>query len=295
MTKVLIVDDSLMDRNIAGKCAEEEELIPLFAEDGRQALQMVAAESPDAVVTDLQMPEMDGLELVRELHRQYPLMPVVLMTAFGSEEVAVTALKSGASSYVPKRNLKRDLGQTLRIVLDVARVKQDRRSVYDFMRDNRMEFVLDYRTSGPGALVGYLQDSMLDMDLCTQSEMVRIGTALTEALANAIDHGNLELDSELREQDDHTYRDLADERKAQSPYKDRRVFVSVRFQSDEAEFVIRDEGPGFDHTDLPDPLDPENMLRASGRGLLLIQAFMDEVRFNDAGNEITLIKRRTAV
>ena len=55
--------------------------------------------------------------------------------------------------------------------------------------------------------------------------------------------------------------------------------------------MIRDEGPGFDPDGLPDPTDPENLTKASGRGVLLIRTFMDEVRFNDTGNEITMIKR----
>ncbi len=57
-------------------------------------------------------------------------------------------------------------------------------------------------------------------------------------------------------------------------------------------FVIRDGGPGFDITQVPDPTDPENMLRPSGRGLLLMRAFMDEFHFNNVGNEVTMIKRR---
>ncbi|HEY1379785.1 MAG TPA: ATP-binding protein [Gemmataceae bacterium] len=54
---------------------------------------------------------------------------------------------------------------------------------------------------------------------------------------------------------------------------------------------MRDEGPGFDPATLPDPLDPANLERASGRGLLLIRTFMTEVRHNDRGNEITLVLR----
>ena len=57
--------------------------------------------------------------------------------------------------------------------------------------------------------------------------------------------------------------------------------------------VVRDEGPGFDPATLPDPTDPAQLERTTGRGLLLIRAYMDEVAFNGAGNQITLTKRRT--
>ena len=55
---------------------------------------------------------------------------------------------------------------------------------------------------------------------------------------------------------------------------------------------MRDEGAGFDLSALADCLAPENLLKSSGRGIFMIRTFMDEVKFNATGNEITLIKRR---
>ena len=69
------------------------------------------------------------------------------------------------------------------------------------------------------------------------------------------------------------------------------MHVLARESHREAVYVIRDEGPGFDPTGLPDPTDPSNLERVSGRGLLLIRTFMDEVHHNKAGNEITMVKR----
>ena len=56
--------------------------------------------------------------------------------------------------------------------------------------------------------------------------------------------------------------------------------------------MIRDEGKGFRPETLPDPTAPQNLERRTGRGLFLIRTFMDEVRHNAVGNEITLVKRR---
>ena len=60
----------------------------------------------------------------------------------------------------------------------------------------------------------------------------------------------------------------------------------------EASFAVRDEGHGFDPSILPDPTDPENLNGIGGRGVMLIQTFMDDVRYNESGTEITMIKRR---
>ena len=56
-------------------------------------------------------------------------------------------------------------------------------------------------------------------------------------------------------------------------------------------YVIRDEGPGFDPQEIPDATDPANIEKPFGRGLLLMQTFMDEIRFNDSGNEVTMVKK----
>ena len=71
-----------------------------------------------------------------------------------------------------------------------------------------------------------------------------------------------------------------------------RAFVRAELSRTEAAYVVRDEGPGFNPHGLPDPRDAANLEKASGRGLFLIRTFMDEVRYNASGNEITLIKRR---
>jgi anti-sigma regulatory factor (Ser/Thr protein kinase) len=76
-----------------------------------------------------------------------------------------------------------------------------------------------------------------------------------------------------------------------SPYRERRIHVSARLSRPASTFTIRDEGPGFDPAALADPTDPANLECRSGRGLLLVRTFMDEVAHNATGNEITMIKR----
>jgi anti-sigma regulatory factor (Ser/Thr protein kinase) len=242
----------------------------------------------------MQMPEVDGLELVRQMKARFSHVPVVLMTAHGSEEIAVEALRSGAASYVPKRNLNRVLRDTLQVVLDSVESRRGRQQLLQYMTSTKSRFTLDHNRAGPRALVSYCQDALKMMGVCSETMTLQVGTALLEALVNAIDHGNLELCSELREADDGSYETLRERRIGESPYGDRLVEVETYVSRDEARYVIRDEGAGFDPTSLPDPLDPENLLKSSGRGVLLMRAFMDEVTYNDRGNEVTLIKRRCA-
>ena len=134
MATVLIVDDSPLDRSLASRLLEDVGWTVFGAEHGEQALEQVAANEPDIVLTDMQMPIMDGLELVKELAATYPAFPVILMTAFGSEEIAVRALQQGAASYVPKDRLVRDLVGTAKSVLAIAQAKREADSMIASMR-----------------------------------------------------------------------------------------------------------------------------------------------------------------
>ncbi len=294
MQTVLVVDDVTLDRHLVGALIEEHAgWSAVFAEDGRDALALIKLQVPDVVLTDLQMPEMNGLELVEAIRRDYSYLPVILMTAHGSEEIAVTALKAGAASYVPKRDLARDLIPTTQKVLDMARTTRNQQQVLECLIETEFRFLLSNDPQRVQPLINHLQDHLTMMNLVDKAGLIRVGTALHECLINAMEHGNLELTSELRESEhSKAYRSLVDERRQQQPYRDRHVLVTARFSRQQAAFVIRDDGRGFDPSKLPDPRDPANLQKCSGRGLFLIRTFMDDVRFNETGNEITMVKRR---
>lgn len=292
MTTVLIVDDSIVCQRAAGACVQAIGCEVRYASDGCDALESVNQEKPDIVLTDVQMPNMDGLELVERLRDEYPQMPVILMTGFGSEEVAARALRAGASSYVPKENLSKGLNEAFRSVMSAVQATRERDKVLEFLEESRTRFFLGYEPGGLQALISYFHERLRLLNYFDESTLVQLTTALSESITNAIDHGNLELDSDLREEDDSSYRQLGDQRTQEKPYCDRRVEITATLTQTEATFVIRDQGPGFDPSSLPDPTDPENLLKASGRGIMLMRTFLDEVSFNESGNEVTLIKRR---
>lgn len=291
MTQILVVDDSAMDRRIAGGLLERHEGWKVrYAVDGREAMADVSQSRPDLVLTDLQMPEMNGLELVEAIKQDYATLPVILMTAQGSEAIAVQALEAGAASYVPKRQLADDLVEIVERVLTVARERKTQRTLMQRMERISCHFMLSNDPSLLTSLVSHAQELLDQMNLLPESERLRVGVALEEALLNAAYHGNLEVSSELREENHAAYYDLARERATMSPYSERFIHVHVELSQERIQYVIRDEGPGFNPADLPDPTDPANLDRPCGRGLLLMKTFMDAVEYNSAGNEVTLRK-----
>jgi len=111
----------------------------------------------------------------------------------------------------------------------------------------------------------YLMKRVEKLGVC-KPEQSNLFVALDEAFVNAVKHGNKYDSAKL-------------------------VRVAADVSRDEARFTIEDEGEGFDVDAIPDPLDPENLFKASGRGVLFIYNIMDEVKYNDRGNRLTMVKK----
>lgn len=294
---ILVVDDSALDRRLAGALVSKDPgLRAVYASNGREALEVIVRERPAAVVTDLFMPEMDGLQLVEAVRRDHPALPVILMTAHGSEETAVLALRTGAASYVHKRRLAEELVSSVRDLLSlrVGRRPSDpalgEPAPVSRARVSRFTFGNDVAEAA--SVIGEVETDVSRFGLCDETGAMQIGVALREAIANAVFHGNLEVSSELLELGGTAFHDLAKQRRTEAPYATRRVRLEVTLDVNEVVFVIEDEGPGFDPSGLPDPLDLSNLEKPSGRGLMLIRTFMDEVTFEGRGNRIRMVKRR---
>ena len=293
---VLVVDDSPIDRRLAGGILQQRgEVSVIYAQHGAAALEILEREPIALIVTDLQMPELNGLELVSEVRRRFPLVPTILMTAHGSEEIALAALRRGAASYVPKRRLATDLADTVKDVLRITINRIQLQRLHQHWTHTEFQFCLENDAALIPLLVSHLQEYLQAIQHCDETELIRVGVALHEALRNAMHHGNLELDSELRRESPEDYYRLADERREQEPFRGRRVHVTARESPSGACYTIRDEGPGFDLALAGiDPTDSKNLERNGGRGLFLIRTFMHDVRFNECGNEIVMSHRRNA-
>lgn len=290
---ILVVDDSPTQLRQMQLVLEKEGYSVRSAADGKEAMEQIAIDLPMLVITDLQMPEMNGLELVAAVKANAPSLPVILTTSQGSEDIAASALRDGASSYVPKRDMALTLPPVVKQVLSLYEATRFIREVSKFAVESSITLVIGNDEMLVPKVIERLERPMVELDLFDEGERLQIAMALDEALVNAIVHGNLEVSSELRQTEDgKPYTDLIEKRKTESPYKDRRVKVHLHASCQLVKFVICDEGNGFDTAALRDPTDPENLERAGGRGLLLINAFMDEVIHNDCGNEITMLKRK---
>lgn len=289
---VLVVDDSAADRRLVGGLLERSGGISVeYAKDGKEAIDRFQSRVPELAVTDLVMPEMDGLALVAAVKSEFPLVPVVLMTARGNEEIALAALRAGAAGYVPKRILAQDLAPTVKRILAAAREDRSLSRLMHRMVQNQSSFELHNDPSLIPLLLGYLQQVLRCVQLEDELDRLRIRLAVEEALLNALYRGNLEVSPQLQQSDRAAFDQTVEARSAEPAYRDRRVHVSWTIARDGLTVVIRDDGSGFDPAAAANREENVDFDTVFGRGLLIMRTFMDEIRYNAAGNEVTLIKR----
>jgi CheY-like chemotaxis protein/anti-sigma regulatory factor (Ser/Thr protein kinase) len=295
MPIILVADDSETDRKlIEGLLRPKLDWIVQFAENGSQAFDMIGEIFPDVVVTDLQMPEMDGIQLCAEAKVEYPDVPIVLITGKGSEELAVEALDAGAASYVPKSALANSLLETVEQVLSIAKHKRTKSQLMRYATNTRYQFNIKNDQSLVAPLIDFVSSAMERLQLGDKAEQRHVSVAIEEALLNAIYHGNLELDGPSvqdarRALHDGEIAEIVHERSQQSPYEERRVRIAFEVTRNRIDIVVRDDGKGFDNPSrFIEATDVEQLSGAGGRGLALIRNFMDEVEFSDTGNEIRM-------
>jgi len=248
MPVILVVDDSEVDRRlVAGLLPDDLDWLVEFAGDGTEALDKISLSMPDVVITDMKMPQMDGMELVHNVHTHFPDLPVILITGHGSEELAVEALREGATSYVPKDKLAAKLRETVEQVLDLSRADRSYSRLIGCLDGVEYSFALDSDPMLVPPLVDLVQQMLAAMHCCDATTRMHAGIALEEALLNAVLIGNLELSIPEAQEARERVRcgeasKLVEQRKSESPFCDRATHVNARIALDSARFVVRGRG-----------------------------------------------------
>ena len=296
MPVVLVVSQSEHRRaEIIRRLQELDQLTVVEAVGFPDAVATSQSDTPDIIVTEADLGDTTGMQLVQQVKEDHPSLPVIVVADERTEGMAIEALSGGAAGYVPHRMLDMFLNSSVQTALNASNFSRLRRRMLAAMIENQTAYSLENDQSLFPILIQHLQEQMLQFGICGKSDAVRIGIALEEALSNALFHGNLELDSSLRAGHPKAYLSEAKRRLAMSPYAQRHIEVIAEFTHEHVKFVIRDEGKGFDPSGVPDPTDPANLTKVSGRGIMLIRAFMDQVSYDKTGKEISLTKRRATV
>lgn len=222
----------------------------------------------DLVISDLSDDgDTGGVQILSELNRQQVMIPVVVASEEKQQPGIVKAFRMGAANFV-RRPFERD---ELQAIVDKTLSYKLR-----FVEDlkilphvcERIEFELPSDISLMNGVLHYLMERVVKLGLINPQRS-NLFIALDEAFVNAVKHGN---------KFDHN----------------KIVRITAELSTHEARFIVEDEGEGFNPADVPDPLDPMNLFKTSGRGVLLIHNIMDEVAYSERGNRVVMVKRAEA-
>lgn len=176
----------------------------------------------------------------------------------------IKAFKLCATNFRREEFDEDELKNFVATVLDYKIRFVDKPEFVETLHEN-IEFELPSAISLMHIVLEYLIKRVEKLGVC-KPDQSNLFVALDEAFVNAVKHGNKFDPGKL-------------------------VRITAEVSKAEAKFTIEDEGEGFDVNSIPDPLDPENLFKTSGRGVLLMYNIMDEVMYNDRGNRLTMIKK----
>lgn len=224
-----------------------------------QALAIEDISSFDLVITDLDVAES---LCSPDSKLNGDICPREISPAIAGEHIK--AFKLSASNFRQDGFEENELKDLVATVLDYKIRFVDKEETVRGLRES-IEFELPSAISLMHIVLEYLMKRVEKLGVC-KPEQSNLFVALDEAFVNAVKHGN-KFDSK------------------------KMIRIGAEVSRVEARFTIEDEGEGFDVSNIPDPLDPENLFKTSGRGVLFIYNIMDEVKYNERGNRLTMVKK----
>ncbi len=258
--KILIVDDHDDLKTVLTEVFSRIGYSVKTTESRQEAVELDESNEFDLVITDL-----DG-------DKAFPQDEAddVDNTCLPTEEAEnfdrsfVKAFKICATNFKRENFDENELKNLFETILNYKAKFVDKRNAVKYIRE-KIEFEFPSAISLMHSILDYLM-KRVEKNGIVDAENSNLFIALDEAFVNAVKHGN-KFDA------------------------DKIVRISVEVSPTEARFTIEDEGEGFNVSEIPDPTNPENLFKSSGRGVLIIHNIMDEVSYNERGNRLTMVKK----
>jgi len=289
--KVLIVEDDKSSRLYLENLLELNHYEFRSAGNGIEGLNIYEEYQPQIVITDIQMPIMDGLEMVEAIRDRQSDTIIIITTAFGSENYAIQALHLGANNYLKKPIAGTDLIPLLRKYQTILESKFKTPTNLPgkiVFRKFTMQFKTDLNA------VPSIVDRILVESTCLfeNNERINVELGLVELITNAFEHGNLEIrfDEKIKALNENRLEELYQTRLSQPEYQNRSIEIDFVSDCQSCEWTIRDQGKGFKWKALPNPTEEENILELGGRGIFITGFLFDEIEYSGNGNQVRVKK-----
>jgi serine/threonine-protein kinase RsbW len=262
--RILIVDNNDELRAMLEQVLRELGHEVVATGDRTAALEREDLDEFDLIISDLTEDEHSGMQLLSEIKRKRLMVPVVVSSDEAQQPGVVKAFKMGAANFLRLPYNKEELRDIVEKTLSYKLRFVDDLKVLPYVRE-KIDFELPSDLTLMNGVLQYLIERVSKLGLI-KPERSNLFVALDEAFVNAVKHGNRNDPQKL-------------------------VRITAELSPHEARFTVEDEGEGFNVQEIPDPRDPANLFKTSGRGVLLIYNIMDEVEYNERGNRLTMVKR----
>lgn len=257
--KILIIDDyDDLATDLNDEFTKLGHLVKV-TEERNDALELLENEKFDVIITDL-----DGRHLPNKDEQSLANENECLPDAVQDERSHIKAFKICFANYSKESFDEEELKNLVVTTLNY-KLKYIDRSNSVQNRHEKIEFEIPSVISLMHDVLNYLM-KRVERSGIINPENSNLFVALDEAFVNAVKHGN-KFDAE------------------------KLVRITADVSPDEARFSIEDEGEGFNVAQIPDPTNPENLFKSSGRGVFFIYNIMDEVMYNERGNRLTMVKK----
>lgn len=258
--KILIIDDHDDLETLLTDEFEKKGHFIKSVEARDEAIDLLESEQFDLIVTDL-----DG-EHLKPSENENGTAPECLPEEIDTiSRSNVKAFKICISNYNDSEFSEDELKYFVETVLNLKARSVDKKDMIQEWHE-KIEFEVPSYVSLMHDILDYLM-KRVEKSGVVNPETSNLFVALDEAFVNAVKHGNKYNAEKL-------------------------VRITAEVSKEEARFTIEDEGDGFNINEIPDPRNPENLFKASGRGVLFIHNIMDEVTYNERGNRLTMVKRK---
>jgi YesN/AraC family two-component response regulator len=288
--KILVVEDDFGSREFLISLIKLEGYDVRQAVNGEEGLQVYKEYSPNLIICDIQMPKMDGLEMLSRLRDEKQDVIFIITTAFGSEDYAIEALRLGANNYLKKPIDKKSLIGLIKkyqaiIESHLLAQKAEGRVIEKTLKT---EFDTDF--SHIPAIVSQLMSEITLKFNDTDKTNIELG--LDELIANSIEHGNLEISFEdkVLASDSNKMLELYSQRMKIPEIAQRKILVEFVQKMNYCEWIITDEGKGFDWKAIPDPTQGAQLMELNGRGIFITNFLFDELEYMGKGNKVRIKK-----
>ncbi len=284
---LLVVDPCAELQAVALEQAKIRGLSVITAPDPRVALTMLDMTVPDVVLTDLFLPEMGGLGLIRQVRSRYPHTSLILAAEEGNEVTIVEALRAGAVDYLHKPVVPEELGLAFDRALHAIP-----RTVEDAPGIEQLEYRIVIGTDPAyveTCVTWLIQGTAM---MFPETQRLHLRATLIELIVNAVEHGSLEIFYQEKHEAlaKDQYETLIQQRRQDPRFANRRVIIRACYDKTARvlRYTVTDEGKGFRWksfvTRADEPCDSRD---ANGRGVFLARAFFPDVTYNERGNEVT--------